>query len=105
MRQTCLNRVSFAEPWKYSSKTTGGGLSLLRYFPLDRSYYTQEERDNAVQVLQILKLSNYPDVGKTLNKVAGLFSHNLQSEWLEIDFFYWGSPERERIYYNGIIVP
>ena len=31
-----------------------------------------------------------------MNKVAGLFSHNLQSEWLEIDFSYWGSPEKER---------
>lgn len=32
----------------------------------------------------------------SLNKVAGLFSHNLQSEWLEVDFSYWGSPEKER---------
>ena len=49
-----------------------------------------------IQALQILKSSNYPDVGKTLNKVAGLFSHNIQSEWLEIDFSYWGNPEKER---------
>ena len=46
--------------------------------------------------MQILKSSNYPDADKSLNKVAGLFSHNLQSEWLEIDFSYWGSPEKER---------
>ena len=46
--------------------------------------------------MQILKASNYPDADKALNKVAGLFSHNLQSEWLEIDFSYWGSPEKER---------
>lgn len=42
------------------------------------------------------KSSNYPDADKSLNKVAGLFSHNLQSEWLEIDFSYWGSSEKER---------
>lgn len=79
-----------------SQKGFGGGLSLLRGFSLDKSYFTQEEQNNIVQALQILKSSNYPDADKSLNKVAGLFSHNLQSEWLEIDFSYWGSPEKER---------
>lgn len=79
-----------------SQKGFGGGLSLLQGFSLDKSYFTQEEQNNIVQALQILKSSNYPDADKSLNKVAGLFSHNLQSEWLEIDFSYWGSPEKER---------
>lgn len=51
--------------------------------------------------MQILKSSNYLNADKSLNKIAGLFSHNLQSEWLEIDFSYWGSPEKER---NNITV-
>ena len=79
-----------------SQKGYGGGLSLLEGFSLDKTYFTQAEQSNIVQALQILKSSNYPDAEKTLNKVAGLFSHNLQSEWLEIDFSYWGSPEKER---------
>lgn len=79
-----------------SQKGYGGGLSLIQGFSLDKSYFTQEEQNNIIQALQILKSSNYPDAEKALNKVAGLFSHNLQSEWLEIDFSYWGSPEKER---------
>ncbi len=79
-----------------SQKGYGGGLALLQGFSLDKSYFTQEEQNNIVQALQILKSSNYPDADKSLNKVAGLFSHNLQSEWMEIDFSYWGSPEKER---------
>lgn len=79
-----------------SQKGYGGGLCLMQGFSLDKSYFTKIERRNIVQALQILKSSNYPDADKTLNKVAGLFSHNLQSEWLEIDFSYWGSPEKER---------
>ena len=71
-------------------------MALLQGFSLDKFYLTQEEQNNIVQALQILKSSNYPDADKSLNKVAGLFSHNLQSEWLEIDFSYWGSPEKER---------
>lgn len=65
-------------------------------FALDKSYFTQEEQSNIIQALQILKSSHYPDADRTLNKVAGLFSHTLQSDWLEIDFSYWGSPEKER---------
>ena len=79
-----------------SQKGYGGGLSLLEGFALDKSYFTQEEQSNIIQALQILKSSHYPDADRTLNKVAGLFSHTLQSDWLEIDFSYWGSPEKER---------
>lgn len=79
-----------------SQKGYGGGLSLLQGFSLDKSYFTQAEQSNIIQALQILKASNYPDADKSLYKVAGLFSHHLQSEWLDIDFSYWGSPEKER---------
>lgn len=91
-----INVLSIAGIPITSQKGYGGGLSLLQGFSLDKSYFTQTEQSNIVQALQILKSSNYPDADKSLNKVAGLFSHNLQSEWLEIDFSYWGSPEKER---------
>ena len=91
-----INILSVAGIPITSQKGFGGGLSLLQGFSLDKSYFTQEEQNNIVQALQILKSSNYPDTDKSLNKVAGLFSHNLQSEWLEIDFSYWGRPEKER---------
>ena len=91
-----INILSVAGIPITSQKGFGGGLSLLQGFSLDKSYFTQEEQNNIVQALQILKSSNYPDADKSLNKVAGLFSHNLQSEWLEVDFSYWGSPEKER---------
>ncbi|MDE7342013.1 MAG: YafY family transcriptional regulator [Lachnospiraceae bacterium] len=91
-----INILSVAGVPITSQKGYGGGLSLLQGFSLDKSYFTQEEQSHIVQALQILKASNYPDADKAFNKVAGLFSHNLQSEWLEIDFSYWGSPEKER---------
>ena len=91
-----INILSIAGIPITSQKGYGGGLSLLQGFSLDKSYFTQTEQSNIIQALQILKSSNYPDADKALNKVAGLFSHHLQSEWLEIDFSYWGSPEKER---------
>lgn len=91
-----INILSIAGIPITSQKGYGGGLSLLQGFSLDKSYFTQAEQRNIIQALQILKSSNYPDADKSLNKIAGLFSHNLQSEWLEIDFSYWGSPEKER---------
>ena len=91
-----INTLSTAGIPITSQKGYGGGLSLLEGFALDKSYFTQEEQSNIIQALQILKSSHYPDADRTLNKVAGLFSHTLQSDWLEIDFSYWGSPEKER---------
>lgn len=91
-----INILSIAGIPIMSQKGYGGGLSLLQGFSLDKYFFTQTEQSNIVQALQILKSSNYPDADKLLNKVAGLFSHNLQSEWLEIDFSHWGSPEKER---------
>ena len=96
-----INILSIAGIPITSQKGYGGGLSLLQGFSLDKSYFTQEEQKNIIQALQILKSSNYPNADKSLNKIAGLFSHSLQSEWLEIDFSYWGSPEKER---NNITV-
>lgn len=96
-----INILSIAGIPITSQKGYGGGLSLLQGFSLDKSYFTQEEQKNIIQALQILKSSNYPNADKSLNKIAGLFSHSLQSEWLEIDFSYWGSPEIER---NNITV-
>ncbi len=91
-----INILSVAGIPITSQKGYGGGLSLLEGFSLDKSYFTKEEQSNIVQALQILKSSHYPEADKTLHKVAGLFSHKLQSEWLEIDLSYWGSPEKEK---------
>ncbi|MCI8946426.1 MAG: YafY family transcriptional regulator [Lachnospiraceae bacterium] len=91
-----INILSVAGIPILSQKGYGGGLSLVQGFSLDKSYFTQAEQTNIVQALQILKSSNYPDADKLLNKVAGLFSHHLHSQWLEIDFSCWGSPEKER---------
>lgn len=91
-----INILSAAGIPIIAKKGYGGGLSLLQGFSLDKSYFTENEQSNIIQALQILKSSNYPDADKSLNKVAGLFSHHLQSEWLDIDFSHWGSPEKER---------
>lgn len=92
-----INTLSIAGIPVTSQKGYGGGLSLLPGFSIDKSYFTKEEQTHIIQALQILKSARYPDAAKSLSKVAGLFSHNLQSEWLDIDFSYWGSPEKERM--------
>lgn len=91
-----INILSSAGIPVTSQKGYGGGISLLQGFSLDKSYFTEEEQGNIIRALQILKTSNYPDAERSLDKVAGLFSHHLQSDWLEIDFSHWGSPEKER---------
>ncbi len=91
-----LNILSSAGIPVMSQRGYGGGISLLQGFSLDKSYFTEEEQGNIIHALQILKSSNYPDADKSLNKVAGLFSRQLKSQWLDIDLSHWGSPEQER---------
>ena len=88
-----INILSLAGIPITSQKGYNGGLSLLQGFSLDKSYFTQAEQNNIIHALQILN----PPIIRMLIKPeqgCGLFSHNMQSEWLEIDFSYWGSRKR-----------
>ena len=80
-----------------SKKGTGGGISLMDGYALNKSFLTTEEQVQVYQGLQILQASNYPDAEQALTKIDALFNQSLSDEWLEIDFSYWGSSEEEKI--------
>ena len=80
-----------------SKKGTGGGISLMDGYALNKSFLTTEEQVQVYQGLQILQASNYPDAEQALTKIDALFNQSLSDDWLEIDFSYWGSSEEEKI--------
>lgn len=80
-----------------SKKGTGGGISLMDGYALNKSFLTSEEQVQVYQGLQILQASNYPDAEQALTKIDALFNQSLSDDWLEIDFSYWGSSEEEKI--------
>ncbi|MDT2572760.1 YafY family protein [Enterococcus raffinosus] len=80
-----------------SKKGTGGGISLMDGYALNKSFLTVEEQVQVYQGLQILQASNYPNVKEALNKIGALFDRPLSEDWLEIDLSYWGSSDDEKI--------
>lgn len=80
-----------------SKKGTGGGISLMEGYALNKSFLTNDEQVQIYQGLQILQASNYPDAEQALTKIGALFDQPLTDDWLEIDFSYWGSSDDEKI--------
>ncbi len=92
-----INTLSIAGIPVVSAKGTGGGISLMDGYTVDRSVLSKEERRSICQGLQILQAARYPDAKSALNKIRAVFRAATEPEWLEIDFSFWGSEEKEKI--------
>ncbi|MCI8740474.1 MAG: YafY family transcriptional regulator [Oscillibacter sp.] len=80
-----------------SVRGSGGGISLMDGYTIDRSLLSQEERRSVYQGLQILQAAKYPNAEMALHKIGAIFTNALEAEWLDVDFSHWGSDEKERI--------
>lgn len=92
-----VNTLTLAGIPIMSAKGSGGGISLLKGYTLDKSLLTKEEQQQIYQGLQILQAAQYPNAETALSKISGLFHQTLQPQWLEIDFSYWGSDHKEKL--------
>lgn len=92
-----MNTLSIAGIPILSAKGTGGGISILDGYTLDRSLLTREEQQSVYQGLQILQAAKYPSAEMALSKISAVFRTARQSQWLDVDFTYWGSDEKEKI--------
>lgn len=92
-----LNTLSLAGIPIMSAKGTGGGIFLLDGYTIEKPLLSREEQQNILQGLQILQASNYPNAEITLSKIGAVFRHALEPEWLEVDFSFWGSDDKEKV--------
>lgn len=92
-----INTLTIAGIPILSTKGTGGGISLIDGYTIDRSLLSQEEQQNIYQGLQILQAAKYPNAEMTLSKISAIFRNAQKSKWLEVDFSHWGSEEQEKI--------
>lgn len=92
-----INTLTLAGIPVMSIKGSGGGISLLEGYTLDKSLLTKEEQQQIYQGLQILQAANYPNAETALSKISALFQQTLQPQWLEVDFSYWGSDRQEKL--------
>lgn len=92
-----INTLTIAGIPILTTKGTGGGISLLDGYTINKSLFSLEEQQHIYQGLQILQASNYPNAELALSKIGAIFRNIQESEWLEVDFTYWGSEEKQKI--------
>ncbi len=66
-------------------------------YAIDKSLLSEEKRQRVCQGLQILQATEYPDAEKALSKIGAVFRNAVEPRWLEVDFSYWGSDNKEKI--------
>ncbi|MDE6915944.1 MAG: YafY family transcriptional regulator [Lachnospiraceae bacterium] len=92
-----INTLTIAGIPVISEKGTGGGISLMDGYTIDKSLLSREEQQSVYHGLQILQATKYPNAEMALSKISAIFRNALESRWLEVDFSYWGSEETEKI--------
>jgi len=80
----------------YMRTGSGGGISLMDNYTLQKSLISKEESENLLLALKTLQAANFPEMGGVLNKMGALFRHSDTPDWVAIDFSNWGSrPDAE----------
>ena len=92
-----INTLTIAGIPVISAKGAGGGISLIDGYAIDKSLLSREEQQSVYQGLKILQATKYPDAETALSKIGAVFRNALEPQWLDVDFSYWGSDEREKI--------
>lgn len=92
-----INTLTLAGIPVTSAKGTGGGISFMEGYTIDKSLLSREEQQSVCQGLQILQATRYPNAEIALSKIGAVFRNVLESKWLDVDFSFWGSDDKEKI--------
>ena len=68
-----INILTIAGIPVLSAKGTGGGISLIEGYTIDRSLLSKEEQQSVFQGLQILQAAKYPNAEMALSKISAVF--------------------------------
>jgi predicted DNA-binding transcriptional regulator YafY len=90
-----IDALSAAGVPVYTNKGSGGGISLLENYVLNRSLITEHERDSLLLALKTLQATRYPEIDAILEKIGALFKNSAPADWVNIDFSPWGSGPNE----------
>ncbi|MEJ8553460.1 helix-turn-helix transcriptional regulator [Tepidibacter sp. Z1-5] len=86
----------------YTSKGSGGGISLLENFTLNKSIVSENEQNEILLGLQSLKLTKSPNIESLINKLNAVFKSPNSYNWIDIDFSHWGSKKDEHQKFTDI---
>ncbi len=96
-----VDELSAAGVPVFTNKGSGGGISLLENFAINKAMLTEHERDSVLLALRTLQATKYPEIEATLEKIGAVFKKTASADWVHIDFSPWGSgPNEENKFLN-----
>ncbi len=90
-----VDELSSAGVPVYTNKGSGGGISLLEDYSLNKALLTEHERDSLLLALKTLQATKYPEIEGILEKIGAVFKKAAAINWVQIEFSPWGSGPNE----------
>jgi predicted DNA-binding transcriptional regulator YafY len=90
-----IDQLSSAGVPVYTNKGSGGGISLLEDYSLNKAFLTEHERDSLLLALKTLQATKYPEIDGILEKIGAVFRKAAAANWVQIQFSPWGSGPNE----------
>lgn len=96
-----LDAISAAGIPIYTTQGKGGGISLLESFVLDKSLFSEKEKEQILMALQGIASVEGENADELLSKLSALFQMEA-TDWIEVDFSGWNKNEADRDIFNEI---
>ncbi len=90
-----IDELSAAGVPVFTNKGSGGGISLLDNYAINKALLTEHERDSLLLALKTLQATKYPEIDVMLEKIGGVFKKAAAADWVQIEFSPWGSGPNE----------
>jgi predicted DNA-binding transcriptional regulator YafY len=95
-----IDELSAAGVPVFTNRGSGGGISLLENFAINRTLLNEHERDSLLVALKTLQATRYPEIDVILDKIGAVFK-KAADDWVHIEFSPWGSgPNDENKFVN-----
>ncbi len=86
-----IDALSAAGVPVYMARGKGGGVHLMDGYVLNKSLISDQEKDDILAALSALQTTGAMESKDTSERLARLFQRE-SSDWLDIDFSFWGAP-------------
>ncbi len=90
-----IDELSSAGVPVFTNKGSGGGISLLDNYAINKAFLTEHERDSLLLALKTLQATRYPEIDVILEKIGAVFKKAASADWVKIEFAPWGSGPNE----------
>lgn len=90
-----IDAISSAGIPIYAAQGKGGGISILSDYTLEKSFLSEQEREQILMALQGIMATTGKTSDELLTKLSGLFQMKF-IKWIEVDFSDWvqGKPQQ-----------